>query len=414
MYIKEKLNIYQLISLIGFILYLIAVLFGPSGPNWPQKLEDAADISMSNPVNQVVYSAIFLLALISVIPNYKNLFAWLNREKFIVFFLLWCGITIIWAIDPFVAFKRYFQYITTSLVFISVLLNYNNEKIILKSLLIVLSLYLIVSLIVVLTVPQASDPEFSAWRGLHPQKNNLGQTASLNIIFFSVMLLHSKSIKEKIVLIFFLIVALILLVGAFSMTNILLVTAFGIYYTLIKVNKIFEPLGLGKKALFILFIFVSLTLISIILFGSGLINKFFELIGKDPTLTGRTDIWYLVLSETKNNLLTGVGFQSFWIPEHLSKIILFQYWIPNQSHNGYVDIILETGIIGLLLFVIAVTSIIKKLNIKNNIMWVMFIIYALLLNISESTLIRPHHFTNVFFFMSFWVISYKFYFNTNE
>jgi O-antigen ligase len=109
-------------------------------------------------------------------------------------------------------------------------------------------------------------------------------------------------------------------------------------------------------------------------------------------------------------LITGVGFQSFWIPEHLSKIILFQYWIPTQSHNGYVDIILETGFVGLILFFLIVYSFFKRIDLKEDKIWVLIVIYTLLLNFSESTLIRPHHFTNVFFYLSFWVVSFKKYF----
>lgn len=408
--IKEKLNIYQLISFIGFTLYLIAVLFGPSGPQWPQKLEDVSDISMSNPVNQVVYSTIFLLAIISVIPSYKNLFYWLNHEKFIVFFLLWCGITIIWAIDPLVAFKRYFQYLTTSLVFISVLLNFKDEKFILKNLIIILSIYLFVSLAVVLAIPQATDPSFNTWRGLHPTKNNLGQTAGISVIFFAYQLFLQNSLYKKIFFLFFLIIAAILLLGSFSMTNILLVSIFTAFFLFSKSNKIFEPLGIRNKVVYIIIFFAIIFLITILTLGSGVYTKFFYLIGKDPTLTGRTDIWYLVLSQSINELITGVGFQSFWVPEHLSQMTLFQYWIPTQSHNGYVDIILETGFVGLILFLFIVFSFFKKIDLKEEKIWVLIVIYALLLNFSESTLIRPHHFTNVFFYLSFWVVSFKKYF----
>jgi O-antigen ligase len=408
--IKEKLNVYQLISFIGFTLYLIAVLFGPSGPQWPQKLEDVSDISMSNPVNQVVYSAIFLLAIISVIPSYKNLFYWLNHEKFIVFFLLWCGLTIIWAIDPLVAFKRYFQYLTTSLVFISVLLNFKDEKFILKNLIIILSIYLFVSLAVVLTIPQATDPSFNTWRGLHPTKNNLGQTAGLSVIFFAYQLFLQNSLDKKIFFLFFLIIAAVLLLGSFSMTNVLLVSIFTVFFLISKSNKIFEPLGIRNKVIYIIIFFAFIFLITILTLGSGVYTKFFDLIGKDPTLTGRTDIWYIVLSQSLNELITGVGFQSFWVPEHLSQMTLFQYWIPTQSHNGYVDIILETGFVGLILFFLIVYSFFKRIDLKEDKIWVLIVIYTLLLNFSESTLIRPHHFTNVFFYLSFWVVSFKKYF----
>ena len=407
---RSKNKIVELLSLAGLLLYLGAVLFGTSGPQWPQKLEDVSDITMSNPVNQVVFSTIFILSFFSVLPHYKKLLYWLNREKFIVFFLLWCGITIFWAIDPVVAFKRYFQYLTTSIVFISFLINFKDEKIILKILTVILSIYLFVTLIVVLTVPQATDPSFNTWRGLHPTKNNLGQTAGLCVIFFFTMLLRKNELIKKITLSFFLVIALILLFGSFSMTNVLLITIFTVLFIIFKSNKLFESLGIGNKTAYLILGFVFILILSVLALGSDLYLKFFEFIGKDPTLTGRTEIWYLVLSQSYNELITGVGFQSFWIPEHLSKIMLFKYWVPTQSHNGYVDIILETGIVGLFFFVVVIYYLLARMNFKNNQLWVFFIVYAILLNFSESTFIRPHHFTNVFFYLSFWVVSFKKYF----
>ncbi|MFZ2322549.1 MAG: O-antigen ligase family protein [Ignavibacteriaceae bacterium] len=408
---KSRNTVIELLSLTGLILYLGAVLFGTSGPQWPQKLEDVSDMVMSNPVNQVVFSTIFVLSFFSVLPHYKKFLYWLNREKFIVFFLLWCGITILWAIDPVVAFKRYFQYLTTSIVFISVLINFKDEKIILKTLTIILSIYLFVTLIVVLTIPQATDPSFNTWRGLHSTKNNLGQTAGLSIIFFFTMLLRESELIKKITLSFFLFIAVILLFGSFSMTNILLIMIFFILFIVFKSNKLFEPLGIKNKTAYLIISFALIILLVVLALGSDLYSKFFEFIGKDPTLTGRTEIWSLVLASS-TNLITGVGFQSFWIPEHLSKIILFQYWIPTQSHNGYVDIILETGFVGLFLFLFVIYSFVKKLKIKGNKIWVLIVIYTLLLNFSESTLIRPHHYTNVFFYLSFWVVSFKKHFNS--
>jgi len=78
-------------------------------------------------------------------------------------------------------------------------------------------------------------------------------------------------------------------------------------------------------------------------------------LGRNPTLTGRTDIWELVLSMPSNRAL-GVGYESFWLGPRLQKI-----WdtIPglrlNESHNGYIEVLITVGWIGmgLLLCVVA-------------------------------------------------------------
>lgn len=403
---KKKLLV--TIASFQFILYFLAVLFNPSGPQWAEKSYDVSEMSMSNPVNQIVYSFIFVLAAVTIIPHYKKFIAWLNTEKFIIIFLIWCGITIVFAIDSFVSFKRYFQYVTTSLVFISFYLNSSDENNLIKILKNLFSIYAILTVIACVILPDAKDPSFNTWRGFHATKNNLGQYASILIIFFSYYFLYSNSRINKIYSASFILISFFLLFGSFSMTNIVLICVFFSVFLVTSSQKIFSPIGLGIKTYFFFIIVLALLFLVIIISFPTLISYFFEITGKDPTLTGRTEIWALVLAQNINDLITGVGFQSFWIPEKLSKIILFQYWMPNQSHNGYVDIILEIGIIGLVLFILVQYSFFRNAKLySNNLLWIILTIYVLFLNLSESTLIRPHHFTNVMLYCSFWTVSYK-------
>jgi exopolysaccharide production protein ExoQ len=74
-----------------------------------------------------------------------------------------------------------------------------------------------------------------------------------------------------------------------------------------------------------------------------------ELLGRDPTLTGRTGIWKAVL-DVQTNPLLGVGYQSFWLGDRLKAV-----WsnldasFLNEAHNGYLEIYLNLGLLGLAL-----------------------------------------------------------------
>ncbi len=86
--------------------------------------------------------------------------------------------------------------------------------------------------------------------------------------------------------------------------------------------------------------------------GSGLLTT----MGKDATLTGRTAVWDLVLSLTKNRLI-GTGFESFWLGPRQEKIWSVYWWHPNEAHNGYIEVFLNLGWIGVsLLAVLLVTG----------------------------------------------------------
>jgi exopolysaccharide production protein ExoQ len=70
-------------------------------------------------------------------------------------------------------------------------------------------------------------------------------------------------------------------------------------------------------------------------------------LGRNTTLTGRTDIWKLVLPMAPNALV-GAGFESFWLGPRLEKL-----WaaLPilhlNEAHDGYIEVYLNLGWVGL-------------------------------------------------------------------
>src|SRR5207244_5423105 len=67
-----------------------------------------------------------------------------------------------------------------------------------------------------------------------------------------------------------------------------------------------------------------------------------EAMGRDSTLTGRTDIWKEVLSTDVDPWL-GTGFESFWLGKRAEQLWKKYYWHPNQAHNGYIEIFINLG-----------------------------------------------------------------------
>jgi O-antigen ligase len=71
-----------------------------------------------------------------------------------------------------------------------------------------------------------------------------------------------------------------------------------------------------------------------------------EMMGRDPTLTGRTEIWHLVLGLADNPLF-GTGFESFWLGKRLDKVWDIYYFHLNEAHNGYIEVYLNLGWLGI-------------------------------------------------------------------
>lgn len=81
--------------------------------------------------------------------------------------------------------------------------------------------------------------------------------------------------------------------------------------------------------------------------GEGLVV---HALGRQTNLTGRTDIWKAVIPACPNGFI-GAGFESFWISPSADEVArnLPSRMIINEAHNGYIEVYLNLGLVGLCL-----------------------------------------------------------------
>ena len=158
----------------------------------------------------------------------------------------------------------------------------------------------------------------------------------------------------------------------------------------------------------------ALSLPALILFSSqfsDITTPLLHAIGRDATFTGRTEIWKNVTWDTVNPLV-GAGYWNFWggpggtaFNESLHEVI------PN-AHNGYIDMYLDGGMIGIallyLLLIVCGWKISKRLNVSTDTLRYQrarfaFLIVAIIYNNSESTFGRlgPMWFTTLLMLFDF-------------
>ncbi len=76
-----------------------------------------------------------------------------------------------------------------------------------------------------------------------------------------------------------------------------------------------------------------------------------ELLGRDRTLTGRTEIWEEVRQQNTDPIL-GCGFYSFWTTEGAHMISKRFLGTLNSAHHGLLEMYLDGGAIGLALLIL--------------------------------------------------------------
>ncbi|NJN01329.1 MAG: O-antigen ligase family protein [Leptolyngbyaceae cyanobacterium SL_1_1] len=122
-------------------------------------------------------------------------------------------------------------------------------------------------------------------------------------------------------------------------------------------------------------------------------------LGRDPTLTGRTLIWEIVIQKIWQKPLLGYGVSAFWAtgsPYAVEVgINVANDYIPPHSHNGFLELALSIGLVGLTLFVVdfcqsygLALQLAYKAKESSKIWPFAFLSFLLIYNMTESILMR--------------------------
>ena len=115
-------------------------------------------------------------------------------------------------------------------------------------------------------------------------------------------------------------------------------------------------------------------------------------LGRNMTFTGRTDIWQHITLETVNPVV-GAGYWNFWGgPGGFAIDEAMKTLVPN-AHNGYLDIYLDGGAIGLIMLGVLVIASGRRLILGGTGsgfegLRFSILVVALIYNLSESTFAR--------------------------
>lgn len=125
-----------------------------------------------------------------------------------------------------------------------------------------------------------------------------------------------------------------------------------------------------------------------------------SILGRTDTLTGRSEIWATLVPYAMQKPLLGYGFGGFWTDKIRSLT-------SSHAHNGYLDIILNIGFLGLLFFTIFLLSCCRKAQklMTQDFHWgslfMCFLFMAVVHNIAESSIIGfTGEFSAVLLFMT--------------
>ena len=377
-----------------FCVYIVYVLLGSAMPFQDPESADSVD---SNPINQVVDSVLPLIALVCLLPKRREVAALLRQEKFLVIFAAWCALSIVWSDFPLKSGKAFVRMAGSAVVVLSFLLNAKSADEALKYLRGILAVYIPISLLSVMFVPGAIQPDSDAWRGLTGQKNTLGEISLISSILWATAIPSTSWIK-KIFASLLMAGSVILLWGSQSVTSLLTLLVIGALALCIFLNRKLGQIALAPT--------VACCVMGMFLFTSDLPAEILGSFGRDTTFTGRTEIWSWVADEIRDHPLIGCGFGGFWLEDNRSVQTLYNNpefaWRPVSAHEGYLDLTNETGAIGLLLVALMVAGYFYRVVWqRDRNLWPWFIAAILIVNFTESSLFRSGSFAAWVFLLAY-------------
>ncbi len=397
------------------ILHIIVVLFVvfsllPYGISWDYS--GKSEVTMEGSLaTKLEWGSLFLISGILLYRHLETALKYLRAlNPFLIMVLAWCIASSLWSPIAGVTFKRAIQLYGIVVIGISLQLSPKPLHLMINSLVYTLMAMLMLSFVMALAFPSIGiDYELKgAWRGALSQKNELGQVAAMSILFWQVKAcLEQVSYRTLLLAILF---SFFMLVMSKSSTSMIITLSTSAIFHLLRKRHLSSDYPLIR--IFLSLLCVALLAVYVFYMFESRMPTWAEMsspiagiFGKGSDLTGRTDIWELVWLEINKHWLLGLGYGAFWLgPDSLSQFIIDAlHWIPLQSHNGYLDILNEQGIIGLALTILTLLSqayYLTRLAQHDKIQsafWTAMLVVIVVTNFTESSLFRGFGFLNVFF-----------------
>lgn len=304
-----------------------------------------------SPLDRNILTVLMVIGLFFLFNKGGRIGAILKSNPAILLYFAFCLVSLTWADYPFVVFKRWIRSVGDVEMLMIVLTQQDRVGAFKRLFTRVGYLVIPMSILLIRFYPswgrfysRGGSPE---WTGVGTDKNALGMICMIYGVVFlwrwlDLYAVHKKSARQKrslVALAWAMLMVVYLLIIANSQTA-LSCFAMASAMTIVTAwsSKWRKPIPLSVMVIGMVAFSYCVLIVGI---GSWLLT----LLGRNPTLTGRTAVWETLLANAVNPWI-GAGYENFWIGD---RVELFNRILGglNQAHNGYIEIYLNMGFAGL-------------------------------------------------------------------
>ena len=330
-------------------MFLAGSRWASSWLNLSAPLESVDAYSEGSPVDRAVFFSLIVAGAYILSRRKIDWSRLLNRNQWIVLYFVYCLSSLAWADEPFVLIKRWIKDLGNPIMALVILTEqcpYQAAGVILRRL---AFLVLPLSVLFLKYYPNLGRTYHQGavmYTGVSQQKNGLGAICLITGIALSWKFLHNRkgdfTWGEKDNLIDYILIGMLawLLYMANSQTS------FSCLVVVVSLFLVSRTTFIAQKPSRIIIVMICGVLLFPILEVTLHVEELVVgLLGRDLTLTDRTDVWKVVL-ELVPNPFVGAGFMSFWTGDRMALIWKILGIPLVQAHSGYLEQYLNLGYIG--------------------------------------------------------------------
>ena len=320
-----------------------------------------AEVMEGNPTDRPLQAAMVMIGLIVLFRRRQQVARLLRENGPIILFIGYCAASILWSDYSDIAFKRWIK-VVGDYVMVLIVLSDPEPLAALKRFL-ARPAYVLIPLSVLfikyyprLGVSWGPWGGHAVYQGVTVGKNDLGAIClvfGLGALWRFLLAWKEPKSRGRTRILIAQAVMLAMVVWLFHVAHAMAALSCFLMASFLLLVMNFR--GVTKRPAVVHFLIASMLAVSASVLFVGLDPEALKEMGKDPTLTGRTELWGWLFRLTPNSLL-GAGFESFWIGPRMQKLWTIYWWHPNEAHNGYIEIFINLGWIGIVLLAVVLAT----------------------------------------------------------
>jgi exopolysaccharide production protein ExoQ len=315
------------------------------------------NIADANPIDTVAWALLSAAGIVVLAGRGPRVSAMLRANGPILLYFAYCAVSTLWSDDPYTSFKHLTKGLGDLAMVLIVVSDPGSSAAAFRRLFSRIGFLLVPLSVLFIKYYPNLGRVYDYWTflpsetGVTTDKNMLGMICmvlGLGCVWQLLLAWRERSREKKSLIAQGVVLAMVLWLFwvANSMTSLCCFTMGAGLLVVISTSRI----GRKRAIIHLMLAIMLFGTLATLFFNPG--GELIQSLGRDPTLTGRTAIWDVVL-KVAGNPVFGTGFDSFWSGERLKKIWSMNAEI-NEAHNGYLEIFLNLGLIGVILLALLV------------------------------------------------------------